>query len=159
MFQRLQRIYQSNNVVSALVAGLSLAVITFPEFHPTQSDAARAAEGLLCSSAVTAVVAIMLSITLLFRFEGVEKASRSELALAWLPLVLMDFAIVEFLLGLVLWYVGKNNSWRNALMGSQLAFLLLVSVWVSFWMWKTMSDKGGLGREEAEVIEVRVADE
>ncbi|KAF2787135.1 hypothetical protein K505DRAFT_288497 [Melanomma pulvis-pyrius CBS 109.77] len=148
VLQRLHRFYKTLNIVSALVAGLSLAVLTFDEFHPTQSGLVRAAEGLLCSSAFSSVTSVMTSTMLLFKFEGRESATRKDLAIAWTPLVLLDFAIVEYLFGLVLWYSGKNNEWRTALISSQLAFLLGCCVWLSFWMWDTMSGKGGLGKEE-----------
>jgi len=160
VFQRLQRFYKTLNVVSALVGGLSLAVLSFPEFHPTQSSLARAAEGFLCSSALTAITSVMLSTMLLFRFEGHETATRKELALAWTPLALLDWAIVEYLLGLVLWYSGKNNRWRTAMMSAQMAVLLVYSMWMALWMWHTMSDKGGLGKEESQAAadRKRVAD-
>ncbi|KAF2733680.1 hypothetical protein EJ04DRAFT_468060 [Polyplosphaeria fusca] len=152
VFQRLQRFYKTLNVVSALVAGLSLAVLTFDEFHPTSSDLIRGAEGLLCSSALTAIISVMMSTMLLFNFEGRESATRKDLTIAWTPLVVMDVSIVEFLLGLLLWYSGKNDHWRTGLMGSQLALLLGYCVWMSFWMWNTMSNRGGLGREEAQAV-------
>ena len=81
VFFRLQRLYKIFNVVSALVSGLSLAVLTFDEFHPTTSGQIQAAEGFLVSSALTSVISIMLATMLLFRFEGHEAATRKELAL------------------------------------------------------------------------------
>lgn len=160
VFQRLCRFYKSLNVLAALVSGLSLAVLTFSEFHPTDSSLIRAAEGLLCSSALTAVISVMISTMLLFRFEGQEHATRKDLALAWFPLVMLDLAIVEYLFGLLLWYNAKNNMQRIALMSSQLAALLLFSVGLAVWMWQTMSDQGGLGKEEANALASgrRVAD-
>jgi hypothetical protein len=152
VFQRLCRFYKTLNVVAALVAGLSLAILTFNEFHPTQSNLARAAEGFLCSSAITAVISVMTSTMLLFRFEGQEVATRKTLALAWSPLVMLDLAIVEYLFGLLFWYNGKNNRWRMALMSSQLATLLLFSICVALWMWQTMSNNGGPGKEETRGI-------
>jgi hypothetical protein len=147
--------------VSALVGGLSLAVLTFDEFHPTQSSLARAAEGSLCSSALTAVIAVMVSTMLLFRFEGCEMATRKDLAIAWTPLVLLDLSIIEFLLGLMFWYAGKNTGWRAAVMGTQLAVLLVFSIWTAVGMWRTMSKKGGLGQEESQISAEtkRVADD
>jgi len=136
------------NVVSALLAGLSLAVPTFDEFHPTQSNLVRAAEGLFYSSATSAVISVVMSTMLLFKFEGHESATRKDLAIAWSPLIVLDLAIVEFLFGLQLWYSGKNDIWRIALVSSQLAMLLGYCVWMSFWMWTTMCNKGGLGRAE-----------
>ena len=91
----------------------------------------------------------MASTMLLFNFEGRQSATRKDLAIAWSPLAIMDLGIVEHLLGLVLWYSGKNDGWSTALMSSQLAILLGYCVWMSVWMWITMSNKGGLGTEEA----------
>jgi hypothetical protein len=160
VFERLQRFYITLNVVSALLAALSLAILTFDEFHPTRSALVRAAEGLLCSSALSSVISVMLSTMLLFKFEGRESATRGDLAIAWSPLVILDVAIVEYLLGLQLWYCSRNNKWRTAVMSSHSAILLLYCIWISFWMWTTMSDKGGLGRDEARAATVakRTAD-
>ena len=149
VFQRLQRFYKTLNVVSALAAGLSLAVLTFGEFHPTQSALIRAAEGLLCSSALSSVISVMTSTMLLFNFEGRQSATRKDLAIAWSPLVILDLALVEYMLGLIFWYSGKNTGWSTALLSSQFAILLGYCIWISIWMWMTMSNKGGLGGEEA----------
>jgi hypothetical protein len=127
-------------------------VLTFDEFHPTDSSLTRAAEGLLSSSALTSVISVMLATMLLFRFEGCASVTRKDLAIAWSPLVLLDFAIVEFLFGLVFWYSGKNSRWRVSLLSTQLAVLLGYCVWISVWMWFTMSDTGGLGIEETRVV-------
>jgi hypothetical protein len=96
----------------------------------------------------------------LFRFEGLETATRIDLVLAWSPLVLLDVAVVEYVLGLVLWYSGKNNSWRTVLMSAQTVVLLLYSICMALWMWHSMSGKGGLGREEIQAAaeRKRVAD-
>ena len=125
------------------MGGLSLAALTFNEFHPTQSSLSRASEGLLCSSALTSIISVMLFIMLFFYFDGHEVATRRVLLLAWSPLPLLDLAIVKYLLGLLLWYSGKNNGWRTALVGVQLAVLLLYSTWIALWMWRTTS-RGGV---------------
>jgi len=86
VFRRLQRFYQTFNFIATLFGGLSLAVLTFNEFHPSASPFTQAAEKLLCSSALTAVVAVTIATMLLFRFDGHEKPTRKNLAIAWLPL-------------------------------------------------------------------------
>jgi hypothetical protein len=95
VFQRLNRFYKTLHVVAALVAGLSLAILAFSEFHPAQSGFAQVAERLLSSSSLTAVISVMKSTTLLFWFYGQQVATRRDLVLAWSPLVLLDLAIVE----------------------------------------------------------------
>ena len=153
VFFRLLRFYKTFNVVSALVSGLSLAVLTFDEFHPTTSGQSRAAEGFLVSSAVTSVISIMLATMLLFRFEGHETATRKELALVWAPLVFLDWAIVAFVVGLLLWYGEKNETWRTTVLGVQTGALLAFVCCAAVWMWSTMSRKGGLGKAESEPSE------
>ncbi|KAM0697348.1 hypothetical protein Q7P36_003419 [Cladosporium allicinum] len=90
VFSRLRDFYNTFTVLSALIAALSAGVLTFDEFHPTQTGLQRLAEGFLVSSASTAVIAAMLGTMLLFRFEGYESASRKELAIAWSPLLILD---------------------------------------------------------------------
>lgn len=94
----------------------------------------------------------MLGTMLLFRFEGYENASRKELALAWSPLVILDWSILSFLIGLVVWYIDKNTGWRGSLIGVTTAMCLAFSAWVSVDMWLAIKRPGGLGREEIVVV-------
>lgn len=94
VYYGLQRFYTTFNVVAAVMAGLSLAVLTFDEFNPTTLGQSRAAEGFMVSSASISLTSIMLATMFLFRFEGHEKATRKDLALAlaWVPLILLDWS-------------------------------------------------------------------
>jgi ABC-type uncharacterized transport system YnjBCD permease subunit len=148
VFQRVVRYNNQFTILAALVAGLSLAVLSFGEFHPSTGSFARGAEGLLCSSSITAVVSVTLAIMLLFRFESYETATRKDLAIAWLPLVLLDLSILEFLIGLVLWYSSKNEWERSIAMAVQTVVLLGVTIGVAIGMWQSMSRLGGLGADE-----------
>ena len=85
---------------------------------------------------------------LMFRFEGHETATRKELGIAWLTLIFLDLAIVEFLIGLMVWYSTKADTWRWGLVAANLTALLSLAIVVAVWMWNTMSVKGGLGLEE-----------
>lgn len=160
IFARLTNFYDNFNVISTLLAGTSVAVLAFGEFS-TDSALIKAAEGCLTSSSLTAIVSVVLAIMLRFKFEGHEMPTRLDLAVAWIPLVMLDISIVEFLLGLLLWYADKNNTWRTALMTAQFVALLVAASAVAVWMWNSMSIKGGLGKVEYEAIrlENRVADE
>ena len=60
----------------------------------------------------------MLTTILLFRFKGHETATRRELALVWVPLVALDWAIIAFVVDLLLWYGEKNDAWRTAIIGA-----------------------------------------
>ncbi|KAJ0417409.1 hypothetical protein BJY00DRAFT_206189 [Aspergillus carlsbadensis] len=148
IFQRLHRFYTTFVILAALMSGLALATLTFDEFHPPDSTLIRAAEGFLASSAATAVISAVTATELLFHFEGLEKATRLDLAFAWLPLVLLDLSIVEFLVGLVCWYYGKSDRWRGTLMVAQFSSLLGGCIIVTIWIWFQMKEEGGLGKEE-----------
>jgi hypothetical protein len=108
IFQRLKRFCNTFNILAALISGLAIATLTLNEFYPCTTSIARSAEAFLCSSAMCAVISAMLSTMLLFRFEGHKTATRKELAIAWSPLVLLDWVILEFLFGLMLWYADKS---------------------------------------------------
>ena len=138
LFFRLLRFYKTFIVLSALVGSLSLNILSYNEFHPTVSAQTRVAEGFLVSSASTSVISGMLATMLRFRFEDQGTASHTDYALAWLPLVILDWSIVAFLLGLLLWYGEKSNVWRTTIVGSQTAALLLLVCGVAAWMWVTM---------------------
>ena len=156
VFNRLQRFYQTFNIIATLLGSLSLAVLSFSEFQDSDGSNSliNASAGLLTSSAITAVVAVMIATMLLFKFEGYERPRRKDLAIAWIPLILVDFVIVEFLIGVVLWYAAKYATWRAVLMGVQLAVLLAGAIVIAVWMWNSMSIKGGLGEEERRMVEV-----
>lgn len=69
--------------------------------------------------------------------------TRRDLAIAWFPLILLDFSIIEFLVGMVCWYSSKNLKWRGALMPTQLAGLIVVCIGLSLWMmgmWFTLKE-------------------
>ena len=82
IFHRLQRFYITFDVVAAVTGSLSLAVLTFDEFHPTTSAQSHAAKSLMVSSALTSVVSIIQATMFLFRFEGHDEATRIDLTLA-----------------------------------------------------------------------------
>jgi ABC-type xylose transport system permease subunit len=118
------------------------------QFHPTETALQRLAEGFLVSSASTAVIAAMLGTMLLFRFQGRENASHKELAIAWSPLIILDWSILTFLVGIVAWYVDKSNGWRGSLIAASTAFCLAFCTWMAVDMWFAIKQPGGLGREE-----------
>ena len=74
---------------------------------------------------------------------------------------MLDVSVVEFLLGLLLWYAAKDNVCRRALLTSQYVALVLGTSILAVWMWYTMSLKGGLGKIKYEAVreQNRVADE
>jgi hypothetical protein len=160
VFQRIQRFYKTFVVLSALISGLAVAALTFDEFHGTSSGLIHASEGFLCSSAITAVVAAVVATMLLFQFEGLESVRRKELAIAWSPLILLDFSIIEFLVGMVCWYSSKNLQWRGALMATQLAGLMGLCLALSLWMlgmWFMLKETEGQTKPEKSVTTIKAA--
>ena len=151
LFFRLLRFYKTFIVLSALVGSLSLNILSYNEFHPTVSARTRVAEGFLVSSLSTSVISGMLATMLRFRFEDQDSATVKEYALAWTPLIVLDWSIVSFLIGLLLWYGDKSNVWRTALVGLQTAALLAFSCGVAIWMWASMRPGQGFAKEEAHV--------
>ena len=150
LFFRLLRFYKTFIVLSALVGSLSLNILSYNEFHPTISARTRVAEGFLVSSASTSVISGMLATMLRFRFEDQDSATRKDYALAWAPLVMLDWSIFAFLVGLLLWYGEKSNAWRTALVGSQTAALLAFASGVATWMWVSMRRGRDFSKEEAQ---------
>lgn len=90
----------------------------------------------------------MLGTMLLFRFQGRENASHKELAIAWSPLIILDWSILTFLVGIVVWYVDKNDGWRGSMIAASTAFCLAFCTWMAVDMWFAIKQPGGLGREE-----------
>jgi len=159
VFKRLILYYEKNlNVISALVAGVSIGTLTFPEFHPSDSPTSsliNISEAFLVSSTSASTISIMLATMLMFRFEGHNSASRADLALMWVPLVLLDWGIVGFLVGMLTWYTAKSGGVIGRVKG-QLAFvgvLMSLAIVVSVRMYGFMRGTGGLGREETEILE------
>ncbi|PKX93158.1 uncharacterized protein P174DRAFT_432485 [Aspergillus novofumigatus IBT 16806] len=155
VFQRIQRSYNTFVVLSVLVSGLAVSALTFSEFHPPNSGLLQASEGLLCSSAITAVISAVVATMLGFQFEGLEMATRRDLTVAWVPLVLLDLSILEFLFGMVCWYLGKSGYWRGSLMATQFAFLIALCLAFSIWTWYYMSKRWGLEKEETQAAVTR----
>jgi len=168
VFKRLVVYYEKNlNVISALIAGVSLGALTFPEFHLSSSSASssgsgpistlfKVSEGFLMSSVSACTISIMLATMLMFLFEGHTSATRFDLLLMWIPLVLLDWGIVGFLVGMLAWYSEKSGGHTADRVKTQVGFVaacMAVVIWVSLKMWKVMSNSGGLGREEAELKE------
>ncbi|OJD32759.1 uncharacterized protein BKCO1_36000111 [Diplodia corticola] len=145
LFKRLFNILPQLNLLAALTASASIGALTFDEFHPTLGPINCAAEGLLTSCAISATASIMLSTMLMFRFEALEVVLKKQYLLLWTPLVLLDWSILALLIGITLWYLEKNATWRAALMVAQVSGLLGFSVWVAVRMAITMRREGGIG--------------
>lgn len=141
IFHRLIRFYDNFLLLSALTGGLSVGALQFSEFHPCTTSVDKAAEGLLMSSACSAVIAVMLAVMLNFRFEDSASPTRLDYGVAWTPLVLLDWSIFAVLFGLLCWYWGRSEGWRAAVMIGTVGLVLCYGVWVAWWMWSHLQPK------------------
>lgn len=148
VFHRVLKFYDNFILLSALTAGLSIGALTFPEFHPSLSPSYKAAEALLLSSTCCALISVMLTVMLSFRFQGHTTATRLELGIAWWPLVLLDWAMFGAIMGVLTWYCAKNIGWRAGVMSMSVGLTLFPTAWIAVWMWQSLSTPGGLGQEE-----------
>nr|OQO21672.1 hypothetical protein B0A51_10546 [Rachicladosporium sp. CCFEE 5018] len=153
VFHRLIRFYKTFLILSTLISALSASALQFPEFHPADSNILRVAEGFFVSSTSTAVIAAMVGTMLLFRYDGHQEATLRDLILAWTPLIILDWSIISFLGGIILWYVAQNPDFRSWLVGSSTGLLLLFALWLSADMFIAMKRPGGLGKEELEYLD------
>lgn len=136
--QRVHRSYKGLFVLAALVVILAERVLTFEEFHPTGSGLSEMAEGLLCGSATTAVISCMVSLMLLFQFDGERGSAEigSVDAVSWIPVLFVDMSCVELLVGMVCWYCSKSSPLAGKVMSIYLIGLLSTCIALSVWMWR-----------------------
>jgi hypothetical protein len=117
----------------------SLSVTSFGGYRLEASSGLLAvSSGLLTSAVITAVVTLLVTAMLLVHFEDCDEPGRYECAAAWLPVVLIDIVITEFLVGLVVRCHATLGFWPAALMDFELAALMCVSSLVTFHMWRAM---------------------
>ncbi|KAJ6436204.1 reverse transcriptase [Purpureocillium lavendulum] len=96
LFHRLLQAHQTTIFIATLLGGLSLVVLTFDEFHSTDiREYIDYSASLLAGSAITAIFTKIVALALLFLFEGNEKPTVQDLALAWLPFVLVAFEVSQ----------------------------------------------------------------
>lgn len=99
----------------------------FNEFHPATFKQLNVAECLLVISVFTGVTPIMINNILLFGFEGYISVTWNDMTLTWSSLVTLNFSILTFLEGLLLWSVDKSNYWTIPVLDSIASILLLIN--------------------------------
>ncbi|KAL8794935.1 MAG: hypothetical protein Q9195_002517 [Heterodermia aff. obscurata] len=149
IFHRLIRFYNNCTLLSALVAGLSVGALQFPELHPAATTTTQAAEGFLTSAACSAVFAVMLATMLSFHFDGQDSATRWDYGVAWIPLILLDWSIVAVLLGLLCWYWERGKGWRFGMLFAGMVLVFVFVLWLALTMFKKLRYEG-IEREEEE---------
>jgi hypothetical protein len=129
----LQRLYKWFFALAALVGVLAASALSFHEFHPAQNAPAQLSHGLLCSALVTSIITEIVLLMLLLEFEETSTAPRVGIcvASAWTPVVLLDMACVEFLVGIVSWYCSSSPRWAGEMLTGYLIILLFVCIALS----------------------------
>lgn len=139
---RLKQSYPTFDVIAMFKGCASLFVISFGDYRHEASPGLRdVLAGLLTSALMTAVVALLVTAMLLVYFQYCDAPGSYESVVAWLPVVLVDIVIIEFLIGLVVRCQATMGVWPAALMGCELAVLMAVSSMVVFHLWRTMNQK------------------
>jgi hypothetical protein len=96
-------------------------------------------------------------ITTMISFEFEEQCSSSdqivshgESLVAWMPIILLDWSIVTFLIGFLVWYGSLEGQSRYGIgfITVQVVGLLTVCCLLSLKMFIHMSKAGGLGPED-----------
>ncbi|OKP09999.1 hypothetical protein PENSUB_4589 [Penicillium subrubescens] len=130
---RLQRLYKWFFFLAALLGVLAVNALTFPEFHPAQNAPAQLSHGLLCSALVTSIISAVILLMLLFEFDETASPPRSGLHVAsvWTPVVLLDMACVELLVGIASWYCSSSPRWAGEMLAGYLVVLLCVCIALS----------------------------
>ena len=118
-------------MISALISGLSLVMLTFTEFHPATSEQSILAGNFLAISIVTSVTSVMISTILLFGFEGYKSVRWNDLALAWTPLIILDCSIFAFIGGVFLWCMDNLGHWCIVSFGPISGILFLMICWAA----------------------------
>jgi hypothetical protein len=131
-------------MISAFISGLSVAILTFNEFHPAFSKRLRVAESLLVISISASVTSIVVTTILLFGFEGYERVTWNDMILACTPLITLDCSVLAFIMGLLLWS-ADSNAWRITVFGS--AASILIIPWAAINTYSIMSRTGGPKKE------------
>lgn len=155
IFQRVRSFYRLFAFAGSLVAAVSVTALSLPEFHPATSTLASVSEGLLCSSTITSTISAVTAVMLLFRFEGVEQATRGDSLVAWLPLVFLDVSVLEFLVAMVCWYWDKSPYRGAFLVCMQFIMLLCICITLATWMWFSMKNITKSSGRKASIIDMK----
>ncbi|KAJ6436736.1 Sugar transporter STL1 [Purpureocillium lavendulum] len=122
----LQRNFQALAITAPILGGMALILLTKDDFQQT-----------------TAVFVTVVSIMLSFVCRSGEEPTKTDTAVAWLPVVLMDLAVVEFLSGLAVWTFATHTPLRSTVLGLYLAILLGGTVTLAIWIWAVTAMSSG----------------
>jgi len=144
-FFRYLKAYQNINIISALLAGIDIGMLTFSEYHsPPFSSLLRASQAFLLSSASCATILLIIATMLSFRFPddvNAEDPAENQIIRGWdlmhasIPPLLLEWSLLSFLVGLLLWYSQlEGKSWLGFWLIT--VQVVLLSIYYVFTRWK-----------------------
>lgn len=85
------------------------------------------------TSIIMAVITVVLTTMLLFLFDEHEKPTKYDVAIAWLPVILVDAAITQFLVGIMVWFAAMYDS-CYPIIACQLGVLIVCCTVIALWL-------------------------
>lgn len=150
VFHRLLQYYDDFNTFAASLGVMSLAAMVFGVLQAEDMGVrSQIAARLLISATITSITAITSATMLQFTFEGCKEPSRVGKILAWTPLAMLNFVIIEFSAGLILWYTDKYPTWIATSVGVEFSVLFGGLIIMAIWAWIKMSGPGDLAQPGA----------
>ncbi|KAK2035816.1 hypothetical protein LZ31DRAFT_537143 [Colletotrichum somersetense] len=137
IFDRLRNSYANLNILSATLGSGALLLLIHDSRGAGHSSGPLAA-CLLAGSVMTASFTITVTTMLSFQLQDAQEATSKEHAIAWVPIALVDVALIEFIIGLILWFIPRHSLWFLSFVGMHLAILLPITIGIAFHIWTTM---------------------
>ncbi|KAL0933557.1 uncharacterized protein CTRU02_212520 [Colletotrichum truncatum] len=100
----------------------------------TTSMLATLSRLLLVSSAITTAFTATTTIMLSFECRDSENSGRASWVVAFIPIFLLDCASVQWIIGMLLWFVAAHAWQFAAILALWFGFLCVVTVGIAGWI-------------------------
>ncbi|KAF4331557.1 hypothetical protein FBEOM_14695 [Fusarium beomiforme] len=136
----LARLFHHYNSISLFAANLGTISLTFTALAVAGTDGlteeSSAVVAILMSAMMAAIVAILLRFTL---NRSKPCFQRLDLIAASTPLFLADLAVLDILVGLLVWYTSSFTSRFAMYLGIELLVLMTLMVFTAIWVWRKIT--------------------
>ncbi|WQF90471.1 hypothetical protein CDEST_15485 [Colletotrichum destructivum] len=133
VFHRLRSSYLSLSFLAAAL-GTSALVLLIHEFPGDTLSSGPLAASFLASSVIVAFFTVAITTMLSFQFRDYQTPTSEDFAVAWAPIAMADFALVEFVIGLLLWFIPRHSWWSLLFVGVHLGVLILIMAEITLWI-------------------------
>lgn len=134
-FLKLKALYGKMFYFSLFLSALSVVVLKSENGRYAVTGAGSAAEFLLCSSAVTGIVASAVTLMVSFHFDGKSEFAGFDHVAGWIPVGLLDLCLLEFEAGLVCLYCWGNAVGESGGFIGYSLLLALLCAGMSIFIW------------------------